>query len=121
MFGRGREAKMMHLLLIDDDPKHAEDLTAALQARGNLDVQATLSSEEAIDQIRRRAHTYDLVVLNVSDASKPWPSILIRLQGACRFSGHTRGPLFICVSSVRREPQFELSLERKGARYVQER
>jgi hypothetical protein len=58
------------------------------------------------------------VILNVSDAVLPWFKILKKLQEAFFQSGGHQSPLFLCTSSTKRSHEFELRIERMGARYV---
>lgn len=109
---------MTGILLIDNDPVHAEGLIGRLRSR-SLHIEWVRSTPEAVTTLRERPSQFDLVILDVSDPSQPWLNVLDRLQHAGRRYGWS--PLFLCVSNRQREPQFELAVERKGARYVYER
>jgi hypothetical protein len=111
---------MHDTLIIDADSAYAERLVRTLRLR-KLRVDVVRDSTEAIVRLCHRALRYQLVIINVSDASQPWPVILGRLREACSYPGRCSRPLFLCVSRREREPEFELAIERSGARYVVER
>jgi DNA-binding NarL/FixJ family response regulator len=118
--GLGLTRVRMHaVILIDGDEKHAEALADRLRAR-SLDVIRHVKSNTALSMLKRRGTPCDLVLINVSDSSRPWLRILRELQEACFSFSHCH-PLVLCLSTVKREPQFELQIERLGARFVYER
>jgi ActR/RegA family two-component response regulator len=108
------------VLLIDEDCQHAEQLSGQLQRRG---VMVSLAKDvlEAEKQLRRTIHAYEVVILILADRSKPWLSILRRMLEASRQRELPIGPLFLCVSRIAREAEFQLQIEGMGARYVLER
>jgi hypothetical protein len=110
---------MYTVMLIDNDEMHAEALAARLRARG-LNVVRHRKADHALSVlIHKRTHC-DLALINVSDLSQPWLRIVRKLQDACFSSSHCC-PLVLSLSTVKREPQFELQIERLGARFVYER
>jgi hypothetical protein len=110
---------MYNVILIDNNEMHAETLTARLRNRG-LNVMRHVESISALSMLKRGDTSWDLVLINVSGSSQTWLKILRQLQELCVSSSHCR-PLVLCLSTVRREPQFELQIERLGARFVYER
>ena len=117
--GLTKHANMYTAILIDDDKMHAEVLAARLRARG-LDVARHEDADRALFVLTRTRRPCDLVLINVSDSSQPWLKIVGELQKAC-FSFSRCNPLILCLSTVKREPQFELQVEHLGARFVYER
>jgi CheY-like chemotaxis protein len=111
---------MHRALLIDSEEAHATALAACLHRHG-VSVDTVPGVPTAIARLRRRTDGYDIVIVNATDARQPWVSNIRKLQESCRQPGFLYTPLFLLVSAVRREPQFELQLERAGARYVVER
>lgn len=102
---------MYRALIIDHDLLHAERLIQELPALG-LRPELVQTPAEAI--VRLLASRYDLVIINISERSRPWLSILDELHEA----RHEAPPLFLCVSNHQLDPHFELAIESKGARYV---
>jgi DNA-binding NarL/FixJ family response regulator len=109
---------MYTAMLIDDDEMHAETLTVRFRARG-LDVMRHTEADRALS-VMHKGTTCDLMLINVSDSSQPWLRIVRELQDAS-FSFSHWPPLVLCLSTVKRDPQFELQVERLGARFVYER
>jgi hypothetical protein len=107
------------ILLLDAEHQHAEALVERLRSQ-NLRVERYDNPEAAIGELRRGASEYEIVIVNVSTDCVPWQRILRRLHLVCRAVHAGRGPLFLCVSHVRQQPQFVLQIERTGARYVRE-
>ena len=110
---------MPHVLLVDTDQRHAERIRECLESHA-LEVEVCSDSEEASTWLRRESSNYEVVVLNISDVKLPWFSILARLHEACFQSQRYPTPLFLCTSSTKRSPEFQLRMERLGARYVYE-
>lgn len=108
---------MPRLLLIDEDDNHAEQLSLRLVER-RLTVTRAENSRAAIAQLRNREHLCDLVILCMADRSRPWLEVLRDLQHAGRQSGFRELPLFLCVSRVQFGIEFQLQIERMGARYA---
>lgn len=108
---------MYRALLIDSDATHAQRLATRLETR-KLKVEILSRPQEAVARLNRRDVPCELVIINTSDPSQPWIRTLGKLQVASRQSGSWPRPLFLCFSGRKREPQFELAIERMGARYV---
>jgi DNA-binding response OmpR family regulator len=108
------------VLLVDTDQQHAECVCLGLGFH-HFETDLCLDPERAAVRLRRAADDYDVVILNVSNPSLPWVNILAKLQAACLESGASPAPLFLCTSTTKRLPEFELQIERLGARYVCER
>jgi CheY-like chemotaxis protein len=110
----------LSVALVDSDAIHAAALANRLRAR-QLNLTAHRSPEDALQALRRDFAKPDIMIVNVSDISQPWLAILRRLQEAC--SGHSspQTPLFLCTTRIKRHPEFQLSLERIGVRFVCER
>ena len=108
---------MPKVLLVDNDQGHAERACGCLRFH-NLEVDVCRAPERAVALLRRASADYEVVILNVSDVLLPWFKTLARLQEACFQSRGYPSPLFLCSSSTKRSPEFELRIERMGARYV---
>lgn len=111
---------MGRILLIDDDPGHAARICGRLHTH-SLQVEICSNAERAIPRLRRAGCEYEVVIVNVSSAREPWIRIVSKLQEASFQGGSYSWPLFLCVSTVERPAEFELRIERMGARYVFER
>jgi DNA-binding NarL/FixJ family response regulator len=110
----------MHtLILIDSDKVHAEGLAERLRARG-LNVMRQAEPKSALSMLRRASTPCDLVLINVSNSSQPWLRTLRELQESGHSSSRSH-PLVLCLSTGKKDPQFQLALERMGARFVYER
>ena len=110
---------MRRALLIDDDPIHASRVSVGLSSR-DLHVHC-MRFAEAEKELRRSAHLYEIVIVNVSDSRIPWAVNVEKLQRACLAAGGCGQPSLLCTSTRHHGPQFELEMERRGARYVVER
>lgn len=108
---------MACVLLVDTDQIHAECVRVGLGFHG-LEVDVYLDPEQAAVRLRWAGNDYDVVILNVTSPSLPWVNILTKLQAACLESGVYPAPRFLCTSTTKRSPEFELRIERMGARYV---
>jgi hypothetical protein len=108
------------ILLVDHDQIHATSLIGALSTRG-LAVEFCHTVREAAMKLRAPHGEYAVVIVNISDASQPWLRLLHGLHEASFQSGTPIGALCLCVSTVKRDPLFELQIERTGARLVYER
>src|ERR1017187_199680 len=106
--------------ILDSDLEHAATLAGRLRMR-QLTLTTHRKLEDALRSLRNEHSAWDILVVNVSDASQPWLAILRRLQEACSNRSSPPTPLFLCTSTVKRHPQFQLSLERLGVRFVYER
>lgn len=110
---------MAKVLLIDDDGDHAEQLARGLAER-RLTVTRAADGEAAIAQLRNREQPCDLVILCMARRSVPWLEVLRTLQHAGWQAGFREAPLFLCVSRLQRGIDFQLQIERMGARYADE-
>jgi DNA-binding response OmpR family regulator len=108
---------MTSVLLIDDDAAHGERVGIMLAQRG-LAVTRVADIGEAIKRLRVRAREWEIVVLVFGDQSRPWFSVLQNLQEAAWHGAFPEVPLFLCVSKRDLGTDFELRIERMGARYV---
>jgi len=108
---------MNRALLIDDDRVHAEHIERILNQRG-LITNWTASIREAVRRLKCRAASYDLVVLAIANRAHPWLEILHELQQAAWQAGIGEFPLFLCVSRLGFGTEFQLQIERMGARFV---
>jgi hypothetical protein len=86
-----------------------------------LEVATCADPKQAVLLLRRTSGEYDVVIVNVSDQTVPWVRLLLKLQEACFLSNGYPSPMFLCTSTLPRSPEFQLQIERKGARYVVER
>ena len=108
---------MPSLLLIDDDAAHAERVGIMLAQRG-LAVTRVADIGEAIKSLQARTRAWEIVVLVFGDHSRPWFSVLQNLQEAAWHGTLPEVPLFLCVSKRDLGTDFELRIERMGARYA---
>jgi hypothetical protein len=70
--------------------------------------------------LNRVSETFDLVIVNVSNGAYPWLRTLRGLRDAAFQHDRDLIPQFLCVSKMKQAPEFVLSLEEIGARYVLE-
>jgi ActR/RegA family two-component response regulator len=110
---------MPRTLLIDDDADHAEALGYLLAGR-RLTVVRAVGVEEAMRTLRNRALKCDFVIFVIADRTQPWLKMLHRLQQAGAEATLLNAPLFLCVSRVDSGLEFQVRIERMGARYVSE-
>ena len=110
---------MMKALLIDEDPNHATHLERSINRRGVV-TSWTNSVREAIGRLRGREASFDLVVLSIGERSQRWIEILHKLQQAAWQPGVSEFPIFLCVSRLSLGVEFQLQVERMGARLVHE-
>src|ERR1700692_714414 len=82
------------VLLIDHDSTHAEGLIECLAKQFSLGVELCPTIQQAVIKLSRRDTDYDLVILNVSDASRPWIRFLHALQESFTNSGRAYGPKY---------------------------
>jgi ActR/RegA family two-component response regulator len=111
---------MYQALLVDGDTVHAQQLTAILMSR-SLSVTHVLTVEQGIRSLQNGPTTFEFVIVAIHDRVKPWASILRNLQAAARQHCMSIGPLFLCISRMRHEPEFQLQIELTGVRYVIEK
>jgi CheY-like chemotaxis protein len=111
---------MISLLLIDNDSAHAARVDAILTQRGHA-VNRVADIGEAIERLQAHARAWDIVMLVIGDDhSRPWFTVLHNLQEAAWRGAMPEVPLFLCVSKEYLGADFELRIERLGARYVSE-
>lgn len=108
---------MNRLLLIDDDGAHAERLGIILAQRGLAVIRAA-DAGDAVKTLRTGAHVCEIVILVIADPSRPWLTTLENLQEAARQRAYLDVPLFLCVSKRELGVEFQLRIERMGARYA---
>jgi ActR/RegA family two-component response regulator len=108
---------MNRVLLIDENADNSQRLGLALAQR-NLTVTRVSDVGEAIRSLRKPAFTYYIVILVMADRSRSWLTVLRDLQQAGRQTALFDVPLFLCVSRLQLGPEFQLQIERMGARYV---
>jgi DNA-binding NarL/FixJ family response regulator len=109
---------MSRVLIIDKDEIHRNSLAQRLRTHQLI---LTASCESSSFAALVGESLTDVVVVNVSDISRPWLEILRRLQETCSNHFSSYPPLFLCTSRIKRDPQFQLALERLGVRFVYER
>lgn len=107
----------MDTLLIDGDAGYAERMIRGLKSRG-LRLQLVHNAAEALPILQGRSVAYGLVIIDISDISQPWLTILDQLKDAGSNGGTLRKPSFLCISNRHLDARFELEIERKGARFV---
>jgi DNA-binding response OmpR family regulator len=110
---------MPNVMLVDADQKHAECIRESLVLRA-CEVDVFRDPEAASTRLRRASTDYEVVILNVSNGVLPWITILAKLQEACFQAGAYPSPLFLCTSNTKQSVEFEIRIERTGARYVYE-
>src|SRR5579872_6719250 len=114
---RGKENRMPSVLIIDRDQAHSMQIADRLRTR-RLTVTVHRELSRGLDILHAEPSTWDIVVVNVSDVSQPWLAFLRRLLETSSGHGSLHVPLFLCTSRIKRDPQFQLSLERLGVRFV---
>ena len=108
------------ILIVDDSPDHALQLTSRLQDKGAL-LEVCPDVRSAHRRLRQVAGQCDLVILNISDSARPWAQILGDLQEASYQSRRRLGPLFLCISRTPKSLRVKLMLEQRGARLAYQR
>ena|ERR1039458_3398442 len=108
---------MFSALLIDEDRDHADHLEREL-TRCGLTLVYAATIQNAMRKLNRRVVSVDFVLLVMSGRSGPWLEILHELQQAAWQAGISEGPLFLCISRLRFEADFQLKIEQMGARYA---
>jgi hypothetical protein len=112
--------QMPSVLIIDNDQAHSVKTAERLRAR-QLTVTTQRELSGGLQTLHREPFAWDIVVVDVSDASQLWLAILRRLLEACSSHNSPYTPLFLCTSRIKRDPQFQLAIERLGVRFVYER
>jgi hypothetical protein len=118
-YHRLRRISMNTVLLIDNNQRHAESVCGRLRFHA-LEVHICPDPDRAITRLRRSSANYEVVIVDVSNASLPWFDTVARLQEACFQTGVYPSPRLLCTSNTKRTPDFELRIEQIGARYVYE-
>lgn len=108
---------MTNLLLIDGDGDHANQMGTILTQRG-IAVTRAADIREATKKLQARARGWEIVVLVIDDLSRPWSTVLNSLQEAAWAGAMPEVPLFLCVSRRDLGNDFQLRIERMGARYA---
>jgi len=108
---------MTNVLLIDENPDHAEQVCVILARRG-LAVTRVADIGEAIKRLKARARTWEIVMLVIGDHTRPWFTVLHKLQEAAWHGALPEVPLFLCASKRELGVDFQLRIERMGARYA---
>jgi hypothetical protein len=108
------------ILLIDEIPGHAEQLSLYLQAKG-FSVEPCPRLRDSVNRLLKDAGRYDIVIVVMFNSSRPWDRILHDLQEAAHQSRRRCGPLFLCVTKLKRLPHLRLTVEQLGARLAYER
>jgi CheY-like chemotaxis protein len=114
------EQGFSNVLLIDEAADHAQNLTRCLEGMG-LHVEPCPKLRDALNRLQMLAGRYDLVLVVISNPSRPWDLILHDLQEATHQSRHQRRPFFLCVTKTRTLLQLRLTIEQMGARLAYER
>ena len=109
-----------HVLLLDRDSEHRQRLCQRLLGK-DLAIETCLEVRDAVRKLREHAGRYDLVIVSVSDLSRPWDRILHALQEAAHHSRRHMGPLFLCTTKAKKLLQLRLTIEQMGARLAYER
>jgi PleD family two-component response regulator len=102
-------ARPRTVLLIDHDAVHAQRLIASLTTR-RIGVDLCANIEQAAKKLRRIGGDYELVIVNISDASQPWLRLLRFLRESSIESGVEIGPRFLCVSTTEYNDIFEFQI-----------
>jgi DNA-binding response OmpR family regulator len=106
---------MAKILLANFDEQAGISLAAFLRNEHH-DVYVALEDQAFSQLLGRYGTATDLVILDVSSRKKHSYDLLAQI--ASRRVQHGPRPMILCISRVYRGPQFELDLERKGARVV---
>ena len=108
---------MNRLLLVDDDSDHAGRFGIILAQRG-FAVTRVAEIGEAIKRLQAGAHAWEIVVLIIGDLSMSWLTALHNMQEAAWHGAMPEVPFFLCVSKRELGTDFQLRIERIGARYA---
>jgi len=108
---------MYRVLLIDQDPDHAERLASRLRQHGLTDVIAA-SIPEAARRLQHRIPVCDLVLVAAAEISDQWLDTLRTLIDSSRQSLLSLGPLFLFTTRQECSPRLRLRIEHLGARYA---
>ena len=106
---------MANILVVRFNDVLGEELADALRTRRHA-VGICVGDQPVPEAIQAYGDGVDLIIVDVSLADE---ACLRVLKGVARYrSEHGPRPMVLCVSTVYRGPQFELEIERKGARLV---
>jgi hypothetical protein len=108
------------VLLADHDGMHAQQIIQSLRARG-IGVDFCVRLQHAANRLKRIGAEYEVVIVNISDISQPWLSLLRLLRESSIQSGVKIEPQLLCVSTILYDAHFELQIERMRGRLVYER
>ena len=107
---------MLRVLLIDDGD-HAEQFGRELAQR-RLAVIHAADGKEAVRRLRNKEDVCDIVILTMTGRAQAWLAALHELQQAGSQAGFLEAPLFLCTSRQQICVDFQLQIERMGARYA---
>lgn len=108
---------MADILLIDSDGEHAFQVGNVLAQRG-LTVTRVADIDKAINCLHARVRAWEIVVLVIDGHSRPWSAFLNSLQETAWQRAMPEVPLFLCVAKRDMGADFQLRIERMGARYA---
>jgi hypothetical protein len=111
---------LANVLLIDELADHTLQLTLCLERIG-LHVEPCSGPRDAMNRLQTHVGRYDLVLVVISNPSRPWDLILHDLQEAAHQSRRQREPLFLCITKSKGLLQLRLTIEQMGARLAYER
>ena len=116
---KGGELGMANVMILDEDKVHGERLATELRgACHQVFLYGNVPS--AVRELRAPAVSWDIVILNVSNRSRPWCSILHELHEASGAVASLSAPFFLCLSTRTMDLQFAVQIEHSGARFVYE-
>ena len=106
---------MAQILLANFDEEEGVRLTAVLRNEHH-EVRLALENESFLQMLRRCGLTTDLLILDVSRRERYARDLLTQVTS--HRIQHGPRPMLLCISRAYRGAQYELDLERKGARVV---
>lgn len=104
---------MADILLIRIQPDLFGALTELLEHKGHR-VQICEGAQQITSRFNSREHSPDLAIIDVTVNDRESRMCLMQIKIIRARYGPR--PALLCISKVYRGPQFELELERKGAR-----
>jgi DNA-binding response OmpR family regulator len=106
---------MARILLANFDEEAGARLTAVLRNERH-EAQLASENDSFSRMIQQQGFTPDLLILDVSRRERYTRDLLVEVSS--HRTQHGPRPMLLCISRAYRGAQFELDLERKGARVV---
>lgn len=106
---------MAAILLLGFDEDLQDALVTSMRVRRHQ-VFALDEAGDIVDELERQRNALELVIMDMSFPSENHRRALEEVE---RWRAeHENRPTLLCVSTIYRGPQFEIDIERKGARVI---